>query len=70
MSIKEDHGLCIGSGQCVLEAPDLFALSEEDGTVVVLNPEPAASELSAATAAIRACPSHALQLVESCSDDQ
>ena len=33
--VEVDRGLCIGSGDCVDTAPDVFRLDEEDKAVVI-----------------------------------
>lgn len=54
---------CIGSGQCVFADPEAFD-QDDDGTVVVLNPEPASDEaLALAKQAVNVCPSRTLSLV-------
>ncbi len=35
VEIEVDRGLCIGSGDCVDTAPDVFQLDQEDKAVVV-----------------------------------
>jgi len=35
IEIRVDRGLCIGSGDCVDTAPDVFELDEEDKAVVI-----------------------------------
>jgi len=35
IEIRVDRGLCIGSGDCVDTAPDVFGLDEEDKAVVI-----------------------------------
>ncbi|MFV0260088.1 MAG: ferredoxin [Acidimicrobiales bacterium] len=66
MRITGDRGGCIGSGQCVRWAPELFDQDEELGQIVVLRdaiPEegPDAERLAEALRnAVRACPSGAL----------
>ncbi|MFE0378775.1 ferredoxin [Streptomyces inhibens] len=42
MHVSVDQDKCCGAGQCVLLAPEVFDQREEDGTVVLLNPEPPA----------------------------
>lgn len=55
---------CIGAGQCVFAAPDIFD-QDDEGWVLVVNDEPlAAAELAAAKQAIQICPSRSLSLVE------
>jgi len=43
IEITIDRGLCIGSGDCVDTAPDVFQLDEEDKAVVV-DPDGAATD--------------------------
>ncbi|GII53786.1 ferredoxin [Planotetraspora thailandica] len=64
MKIKADTGVCVGAGMCALTAPEVFDQSEEDGTVVLLQPEPPASREAAARRAVQLCPSGALSLEE------
>jgi ferredoxin len=64
MKIRADLSLCIGSGQCVIVEPSLFAQHDDDLTVVVLQPDPPGELLAAAEEAVRMCPSHALSLAE------
>ena len=47
MKIKADTGRCIGAGMCVMTLPEVFDQSEEDGTVVVLAPDPQVQVLGA-----------------------
>jgi ferredoxin len=62
MEIKADTGVCIGAGMCVLTAPEVFDQSEDDGTVVLLDPDPPASSEAAVRRAVQMCPSGALSL--------
>ena len=60
--IATDRDRCVGAGQCVLAAPDVFDQSDEDGRVLL---RPAASpDAPAVRAAIDLCPSRALSLAE------
>jgi ferredoxin len=66
MRIVADTSRCAGAGQCVLTDPALFDQSEDDGTVIVLSPEPADDQQAArARQAVHICPSGALSLRES-----
>ncbi|MFC5947544.1 ferredoxin [Pseudonocardia lutea] len=65
MRILLDEGKCCGLGMCEAEAPDLFEV-QDDGSLVVLNPEPRPDQLDEARAACSACPAGALTLVEAC----
>jgi ferredoxin len=62
MEIKADTEVCIGAGMCVLTAPEVFDQSEDDGTVVLLDPDPPASQEAAVRRAVQMCPSGALSL--------
>jgi ferredoxin len=65
MKIIADTSVCVGAGQCVLTDSTLFDQSEDDGTVIVVNPTPETDELrAAAREAVHICPSQALSLVE------
>lgn len=62
MKIVADVSKCIGAGQCVLFASELFAQGEDDGLVMVLNPEPTEEQREEAERAVIACPSLAIWL--------
>ena len=62
MRIVADSSRCAGAGQCVLTDPELFDQSEEDGTVIVLVPRPAAAHQDRAAQAVRLCPSGAITI--------
>ncbi|WP_326594996.1 ferredoxin [Streptomyces sp. NBC_01803] len=64
MRIQADTGRCVGAGMCALTAPDLFDQSDEQGTVVLLDPEPPAGGRDSAREAVERCPSGALTLAE------
>jgi ferredoxin len=64
MKIKADTGVCVGAGMCALTMPEVFDQSEEDGTVVVLDPDPPASREAAVRRAVQLCPSGALSIAE------
>lgn len=62
MIIKADRERCIGSGMCVLTAPELFDQDPDDGRVVLrvdgVDPDRAAAAVTAADL----CPSRALSV--------
>ncbi|MCQ4212409.1 MULTISPECIES: ferredoxin [Streptomyces] len=60
MKIVADTGKCVGAGQCVRVAPELFDQGEDDGVVVVLDAEPGDELLAAAGEAVDLCPAQAL----------
>ena len=63
MRIVVDRDRCTGLGMCEAEAPDLFEV-QDDGSLTVLNDRPGSDDLEAAEAAVMACPTEALTLVE------
>jgi ferredoxin len=62
MKIKADTGRCVGAGMCALSLPEIFDQSEDDGTVVVLDPEPSEALKPAVNRAVQLCPSGALSV--------
>ncbi|QDW31505.1 ferredoxin [Arthrobacter sp. KBS0702] len=54
---------CVGGGQCVLAAPQLFDQDEQDGTVILLR-QPEAADIGSASQAELVCPARAIQLIE------
>ncbi|WP_113699076.1 ferredoxin [Nonomuraea lactucae] len=60
MEIKADTTVCIGAGMCALTAPKVFDQSEDDGTVVLLDPSPPKDLEEAVRRAVALCPSGAL----------
>lgn len=61
MTIFADTARCAGSGQCALVAGTLFD-QDDDGIVVVLNPEPGEHELADAVRAASLCPAAAISV--------
>lgn len=62
--IKVEADKCICAGHCVVEAPQLFDQSEEDGTVILIEAHPPEPLHSAARAAARLCPALAIQILQ------
>lgn len=52
--------VCVGAGQCVLAAPEIFDQGDEDGLVRLLEKNPSRELLTAAREAERHCPSGAV----------
>jgi ferredoxin len=63
VEITADRDVCVGAGQCVLAAPELFD-QDDDGIVVVTRAGTTADEVAAMRNAALACPSRALTVHE------
>ena len=62
MKVTVDQDKCVGSGQCLLIAPDVFDQRDEDGIVVLRRHDvPAGSEDDVAEAA-QVCPGLAISV--------
>jgi ferredoxin len=64
MNISIDFDKCCGAGQCVLAAPDVFDQQDEDGIVVLLNPNPAQEQYENVRQAAAVCPAAAIEVQE------
>ncbi|MBW0015356.1 ferredoxin [Mycobacterium sp.] len=64
MKVTVDQGICASSGNCVLNAPELFDQRDDDGVVVLLNPHPSAGQDNGARRAAAACPALAIHIEE------
>ncbi|WP_329410575.1 ferredoxin [Nocardia vinacea] len=60
ITIQQDK--CIGAGLCVLGAEDVFDQREEDGIVVLLDPNPPAEREAAIREAAATCPVLAIEV--------
>ncbi|WP_216209998.1 ferredoxin [Amycolatopsis aidingensis] len=65
MKIEVDTEVCCAAGMCALTAPDVFDQDESDGTVMLLEPAPAAQHHAAAREAAELCPSGAITVTDS-----
>jgi ferredoxin len=63
VEVAADRDVCIGSGNCVLTAPEVFD-QDDDGLVVVLVDDVDPARAEAVRQAVAHCPSGALRLVE------
>jgi ferredoxin len=57
LEVEIDRDVCMGSGNCVYEAPGVFDLDEDSVSFVV---DPAASPEDRVIAAARQCPTQAI----------
>lgn len=64
MKLTVDQDKCVSSGQCVLNAADIFDQRDEDGVVVLLNDSPADDRADDARKAAAACPALAIHIEE------
>ncbi|MCV7176927.1 ferredoxin [Mycolicibacterium sphagni] len=64
MKVTVDQDKCVSSGQCVLNASDVFDQRDEDGVVVLLAPSPPADQADNARRAAAACPAQAIYVEE------
>jgi len=63
--ITADREVCIGAGNCVLTAPDVFDQDDDEGLVVVLiPPEADPPDAGAVRDAVARCPSRALRITD------
>jgi ferredoxin len=64
MRVHADRDSCIGSGQCVLNAPDVFDQDEDEGLVSLKTETPAPELASDVRRAAALCPAVAITLTE------
>ncbi|KWX24449.1 ferredoxin [Mycolicibacterium wolinskyi] len=64
MKVTVDQEKCVSSGQCVLNAGELFDQRDEDGVVVLLDDSPGPDQADNARRAAAACPALAIDIEE------
>ena len=64
MRVIVDQDKCVGSGQCVLAAPSVFDQRDEDGIVILLDPEPPQELDQDVRRSAMVCPALAIQLTD------
>jgi ferredoxin len=64
MKVIVDQNICASSGNCVMNAPEIFDQRDDDGVVVLLNANPSPEEADGARRAAAACPALAIHIEE------
>jgi ferredoxin len=64
MKVIVDQNICASSGNCVMNAPEVFDQRDDDGVVVLLNESPSAEDAEGARRAAAACPALAIRIEE------
>ncbi len=62
VTVNEDR--CLGAGQCVLAAREVFDQREDDGIVVLLTDTPDPSQFEHVREAARLCPALVIEVTE------
>jgi ferredoxin len=62
MKVLLDDEKCVGAGQCVLAADDVFDQRDEDGIAVLLDEHPDQGRLGAVETAAQLCPAQAIRV--------
>jgi ferredoxin len=64
MKVTVDQDLCVSSGQCVLNAAQVFDQRDSDGVVVLLDNDPPVDQADNVRRAAAACPAQAIHVEE------
>jgi ferredoxin len=64
MKVVVNQDKCVSSGQCVLNASELFDQRDDDGVVVLLNDSPPPDQADNVRNAATACPALAIDIEE------
>jgi len=64
MRVSVDQDSCCSSGQCVLAVPEVFDQNEDDGVVLLLQPQPPEELWAAVRTAAAICPARAISVQE------
>lgn len=62
MRITSEPDVCVGAGMCALTLPEIFDQDEDEGMVIVLDPEPAPEQEAAVRRVVGMCPSGAIRV--------
>jgi ferredoxin len=64
VKVTVDQDKCVSSGQCVLNAGEVFDQRDDDGVVMLLTDHPPAEQAEYARKAAAACPALAIDIEE------
>ena len=64
MKVTVDQDKCVSSGQCVLNASEVFDQRDDDGVVVLLSENPGPEQAENVRNAAAACPAVAIDIKE------
>jgi ferredoxin len=64
IKIYVDEHKCVGAGQCVMAAPQVFDQREEDGVVVLLQNHAESGLEPSVRKAVKLCPALAIRIEE------
>ena len=62
MKVSVEQDKCVASGQCVTAAAEVFDQRDEDGIVVLLDPEPSTALADDVRHAVAVCPALAITI--------
>ena len=63
LHVAADSARCVGAGQCVMSAADVFD-QDDGGTILVLDPNPPAELAAAVREAAYLCPASVITLTD------
>jgi ferredoxin len=61
MRVSVDEDRCVGGGQCVMLAPDVFDQRDDDGVVILIDETPPEGVHDAVREAAQVCPAAAIR---------
>jgi ferredoxin len=64
VKVTVDQAKCVSSGQCVLNAGEVFDQRDDDGVVILLTDNPPPAQAANARKAAAACPVLAIDIEE------
>jgi ferredoxin len=64
VKVSVDQDKCVSSGQCVLNASDVFDQRDDDGVVILLADNPPPDQAENTRKAAAACPALAIDIEE------